>query len=89
MSEWNGTGLPPVGTRCAHQLYPHKGVIVAHVTDDGTTSAIIQYTDEWHFDHEGFVPIRSVGDLAAEDVITDMAWIAAKALYEAGYRKTE
>jgi hypothetical protein len=96
MSEWNGEGLPPVGTRCRHQLYPHEGVIVAHVKDDGTTSAIIQYADHWICDYNGFVPIRSERQTAIDEIQEiirkyKFATIStlARAIYDAGYRKTE
>jgi hypothetical protein len=94
MSEWNGEGLPPVGTRCRHQLYPHEGIIVAHVTDNGTASAIIQYADDWLVGHGCFVPIRSERQMAIDEIQEiikkhkfDTISGMAHALYDAGYRK--
>jgi hypothetical protein len=96
MSEWNGEGLPPVGTRCRHQSSPQEGIIVAHVTDDGTTSAIIQYADRWACSYHGFVPIRSERQMAIDEIQEivkkhkfDTISGMAHALYDAGYRKTK
>jgi hypothetical protein len=94
MTQWNGEGLPPVGTKCKHQSSPQEGIIVAHVTDGGTTCAIIQYADDWLYDYDGFMPIRSERELAIDEIQeiikkhkSDTISGLAHALYDAGYRK--
>jgi len=64
--EWNGEGLPPVGTKCFNRE-GSEGVIVAHVTDsNGDIEAIMQCSDDWYICGDGDAkpinPIKSERD---------------------------
>lgn len=69
--EWNGTGLPPVGTVCECQNNEMKwlqGTIVYVGKDNGTPLAIMQTKTEILYGEAGeFRPIRTPEQIAAEE----------------------
>lgn len=102
-AEWNGTGLPPVGTVCEGRARAtqewSKVVVLAHRIGQ----AVVSFTDcerlQW-CGVDDLRPIRTPEQIAADErekAINEMAkivgWIPANIdsfakLYDAGYRKT-
>ena len=92
--QWNGEGLPPVGTVCNIKIDGGtNGVIVAHVTGKLKQGAIIQCEGDWWYgDARSFTPIKSERDRQI-DAIEALIYrsecettSAAERLYNAGCR---
>ena len=92
--QWNGEGLPPVGTVCNIKIDGGtQGVIVAHVMDKHRQGAIIQCENEWWYgEAKSFTPIKTERDQqidAIEAIIYRSeceTTSAAERLYNAGFR---
>ena len=92
--QWNGEGLPPVGTVCNIKIDGGtQGVIVAHVMGKHKQGAIIQCENEWWYGGEkSFAPIKSERQKqidAIEAIIYRSeceTTSAAERLYDAGAR---
>jgi len=74
--EWNGKGLPPVGTVCEHSNINHwepwtKVTIVAHhfIEEDDLLVAVFVYKNGSSHSSEGdhFRPLRTSDQIAAEE----------------------
>lgn len=94
-AEWNGTGLPPVGTVCEGRGRLdgewREVVVLAHRIG----RAVVSFTDherlQW-CEAEELRPIRTAEQIAAEEELEEIARLYAEggpaAVYDAGYRKT-
>jgi len=100
VNEWDGEGLPPVGTVCNIKIEGGtQGVIVAHVMAKHKQGAIIQCENEWWYGGEkSFTPIKSEREKAIDAMVAicnkitggnDMQRRQLGALFDAGYRKVE
>lgn len=72
-STWNGEGLPPVGTHCAHQGTAHnldwqEVVVLAHTEVCGRQVAVFQYANIVSYSSaQYFRPIRTPEQIAADE----------------------
>lgn len=94
--EWDGTGLPPVGTRCLYGR--EEGTVVAHVLDRSIVEVIFQYDSKakgWISDTAGFKPLPTQEQKERESAVKEMVGTFklsrdnAERLYDAGYRKAK
>ncbi|EPH1096420.1 hypothetical protein L5556_000358 [Pseudomonas aeruginosa] len=100
--EWNGQGLPPVGTVCEyrHMIWPEYRLCeIRYISEE----SLVAYDDAQEQFYRTcdmlFRPIRTPEQIAAEErekAIEEMCFAEetltvkqAKALYEAGYRRQE
>lgn len=94
--EWNGTGLPPVGTVCEGRGRLdgewREVVVLAHRIG----RAVVSFTDherlQW-CEADELRPIRTAEQIAADAELEEIARLYAEggpaAVYDAGYRKVE
>ncbi|MFG3926433.1 hypothetical protein ACGEMM_17720 [Pseudomonas aeruginosa] len=100
--EWDGQGLPPVGTVCEyrHMIWPeYRPCEIRYISEE----SLVAYDDAQEQVYRTcdmlFRPVRSPEQIAAEErakAIEEMCFAVetltvkqAKALYEAGYRRQE
>ncbi|WP_336187201.1 hypothetical protein [Pseudomonas aeruginosa] len=99
-SEWNGQGLPPVGTVCEYYADENtwrRCEIVAH--KDGQAVVWVNNAHIWASSGASLRPISTPEQIAAQErekAIKEMCFAEetltvkqAKALYDAGYRRQE
>ena len=74
--EWDGTGLPPVGTVCevANECKIYKPcTVVAHVISEGEAQAIAQCSTDWFYGGVyDFRPLRTPEQIAAVDDLCEL-----------------
>ena len=94
--EWDGVGLPPVGTKCEYAGFGgriERGVITCHVTlGDKSIMAFIQYPEggyDCSADVKKFRPVRTEEHRLAEQLQSDAGLKPKDAarVIAAGYRK--
>lgn len=94
--DWDGMGLPPVGTRCLYGQ--EEGTVVAHVLDRSIVEVIFQYDRNakgWISDTAGFKPLPTQEQKERESAVKEMidtfklSRDNAERLYDAGYRKAQ
>ena len=94
--QWDGTGLPPVGTVCEVEDEDgnwHECRILAHYLDDAVFSPDPDYP---HGAYDGlpagrFRPIRAPEQIASEEALEEIERLYSEggpaAVFDAGYRK--
>lgn len=97
--EWNGQGLPPVGTNCEYRS--NDGWLQCEVVAHRNNAAVVlnHHYEADFVPPQDLRPIRTPEQIAAEErakAIEEMCFAEetltvkqAKALYEAGYRRQE
>lgn len=102
-TQWDGQGLPPVGTEC-EVLQPDTWVrctiLAVHVNSSGSTDVIYSYGDDWAFQSKSrrFRPIRTAEQIAAAErevgiaeirqaLVTSAKGSIESTIWDAGYRK--
>lgn len=104
-AEWNGEGLPPVGTVCEYHSKDNEWMVCEVVAHRNNAAVVLDAHDQAELvTRQDFRPIRTQEQITAqerEQVLDDIYRIIrtvdrpgnkadmAEALYDAGYRKQE